>query len=48
MFTGRGVRMGSDLTGPLLIGAAWVVMGLIAGFLLAATAVGALSFWVFG
>lgn len=40
--------MGSDLTGPLLIGAAWVVMGLIVGFLLSATAIGALSFWVLG
>ena len=48
MFTGGRLKVGSNLTGPLLIGAAWVVMGLIAGFLLAATAVGALSFWVFG
>jgi len=47
MFTGRGMRMGSELTGPLLMGAAWVMMGLIVGFLLAATAVGALSFWMF-
>ena len=48
MFTGRGMRMGSELTGPLLIGAAWVMMGLIVGFLLTAAAVGAFSFWVFG
>jgi|DEB0MinimDraft_6_1074348.scaffolds.fasta_scaffold10057_5 hypothetical protein len=40
--------MGSDLTGPILIGAAWVMMGLIAGFLLTATAIGAVSFWMFG
>ena len=48
MFTGGNLKMGSELTGPLLVGAAWVMMGLIVGFLLSATAVGALSFWVLG
>jgi len=38
--------MGSNLTGPILTGAAWVMMGLIAGFLLTATAIGAVLFWV--